>query len=190
MELSEVLKRRYSCRKFAERPVDRETLIALAKAGRLAPSGCNSQRWVFVIVDEEEPRRKIADALYDGEMRVNTFSHQIPAFLVLVNHPARDPNEKQKKLLCHAEHSSLLDLGAAAENICLAATDLGLGSIIMGWFRRDAVKEAIGLPEHLEAELIIGVGYPLRAEPARRTNRLECGEVIRINSFDVRSDVE
>lgn len=181
MEFTQVLESRYSCRKYADKPVEREKLIACAEAGRLAPSSCNTQRWAFVLVDEEAPKKAIADALYDDEVHVNTFSHGIPAFIVVVGNPPREINEKQKLLLSHAD-SAKVDVGIAAENICLAATDLGLGSVMMGWFKREPVEAAIALPRDMEALLIIGVGYPLQ-EPVRRTSRLPKGELIRLNSY-------
>ncbi|MDL2232682.1 nitroreductase family protein [Ruminococcaceae bacterium OttesenSCG-928-L11] len=186
MEFNAVLSGRYSCRKYADTPVEREKLMACAEAGRLAPSACNSQRWVFVLVDEEEQKKRIADALYDDEVYVNTFAHRIPAFIVMVGHPARNPNEKQQKLLSHADFSQI-DIGIAAENICLAATDMGLGTVMMGWFREEQIQEAIGVPADLPIRLVIGVGYP-EQPPINRTPRLDAGEIIRINHYNNRSE--
>ncbi|MDR2932491.1 MAG: nitroreductase family protein [Oscillospiraceae bacterium] len=182
MELNEALSRRYSCRKYAPRPLEREKLIACAEAGRSAPSACNLQPWVFVAVDNPQKCAAVAAALSDEDVRVNTFAHTIPAYIVIVGHPPRNPNDKQRLLLSRHNRPDM-DIGIAAENICLAATAMGLGSIMMGWFRKDVVSETLNIPPHLEPALIIGIGYP-QSEPARRTPRLEAAAIIRFNDYN------
>lgn len=182
MELKQALTERYSCRRYANKPVARDMLITCVEAGRIAPSACNSQRWAFVVIDDPDKVKLIAEALCDEEVHVNTFADKIPAFIVVVKHPPRQINDKQRLLLSHHDYSAF-DIGAAAQNICLAATDMGLGSVMMGWFKRDEVKKVAELPDRLEAELVIGIGWPERA-PAGRTPRYDSNEIIRINGFD------
>ena len=43
---------RESCRIYSDKKVSRETLTHLVDVARMAPSGCNSQPWHFIIVDE------------------------------------------------------------------------------------------------------------------------------------------
>ena len=64
MTFEEMLQKRESCRAYdPTRSVSREDLTALCEAGRLTPSGCNSQPWRFLVVDEPEARLKLCDAL-------------------------------------------------------------------------------------------------------------------------------
>ena len=44
---------RQSCRKFTDRPVEREKLARCVEAARQAPSACNSQPWSFVAVETQ-----------------------------------------------------------------------------------------------------------------------------------------
>ena len=187
MELQEVLQRRQSCRKYADRPVEREKLLACVEAGRIAPSGCNSQRWMFIVVDDAQKRTRIADALIDEEIRVNTFAHSIPAFIVILSTPPHTPlNAKQTHILSH-EDTRVLDIGMAAAQICLKATDLGLGSLVMGWCRREQVREALGIPDEYEIPIIIGLGYPLTDE-IREKSRYPMETVLRLNGFSPGAD--
>ena len=51
MEFSEVIKNRYSCKKFDSRQIEKEQLNQILEAARLAPSTLNSQPWRFVVYD-------------------------------------------------------------------------------------------------------------------------------------------
>lgn len=181
MEFSEVLARRCSCRQYTDRPVEREKLETCLQAGRQAPSGCNSQRWLFIAVDDDSLRTKIAAALDDPDMSLNGFAHQIPAFVVIVKHPPRRLTEKQQQILGERD-DSLLDIGIAAQQICLAATDRGLGSIMLGWFRSKLIREALGIPDELEIALVIGLGYAA-TDTVRRPVRYPTEEIIRWNGY-------
>ena len=53
---------RYSCRAYAERPVEEDKLVRILEAARLAPSACNFQEWRFVVVRDSDTRRRLAIA--------------------------------------------------------------------------------------------------------------------------------
>lgn len=182
MEFREVMERRQSCRLYAERAVEREKLAAVLQAGRMSPSGCNSQRWVLVGVDEPALCGALAAALADTELNINLYAGQIPAYIAIVSHPARHLTPTQKTILATIDHS-LIDIGAAAQQMCLAATDLGLGSVMLGWFDQDAVRQALGVPAGQQVLLLIGIGYP-RNEDIRSKKRFSENEIIRWNGYD------
>lgn len=184
MEFKEVLERRYSCRNFNSNPVEREKINTCMEAGRISPSACNTQRWMFIAVDEPEKRHAISDALQSPpEIGINRFTYEIPAFIVVLRHPPRkELNEKQKMILSKVDHQDI-DIGIAAQQICLTATSLGLGSIMLGWFNEKAIKEALKIPEKLSVALVIGVGYPQK-EKIRQPGRYASEQVYRWNSYD------
>lgn len=53
---------RESCRIYSDKKVERDTLTHLVDVARMAPSGCNSQPWHFIIVDEPEAHTKVVEA--------------------------------------------------------------------------------------------------------------------------------
>jgi nitroreductase len=69
-----------------------------------------------------------------------------------------------------AERSTWLDIGIAAENMLLAAHDLGLGACLIGSFHREAVAAFLGLPDGVELVLLLSLGYRKDepADPGRR----------------------
>lgn len=184
MEYDEVLRRRRSCRAYDERPVEREKLAACMEAGRTAPSGCNTQRWMFIAVDDAEKCALIADAVQSPpEIGVNKFAYKVPAFIVMLYHPPRkELNEKQVKILEKFNHPDI-DLGLAAGQICLKATDLGLGSVMLGWFEQEPIKSVLGIPGELSVALVIGLGYPKNDAPGG-PRRYTSEQVCRWGSFE------
>jgi len=61
MTLLEVIRKRYSCRSYQERPIEKEKLDSLFEAARLAPSAKNMQDWRFVVVTEKETKHQVAE---------------------------------------------------------------------------------------------------------------------------------
>ena len=58
------------------------------------------------------------------------------------------------------EHWQSFDAGIACEAFCLAAYEYGLGTLIMGIYDEDKVKEILSLPENEKVSALIALGYP------------------------------
>lgn len=183
MEFREVLNRRCSCRSYADQPVEREKITLCLEAGRISPSGCNTQRWKFIAVDDPVQCSKMAEAMQaPPDIGINTFTYSIPAFIAVLRHPPRrELNEKQKKIFGKFDHQDI-NIGIAAQQICLAATDLGLGSIMLGWFNEQAIKNIISVPDQLSVALIIGIGYP-KTQAVRKPGRYSAEQIYNWNRY-------
>jgi len=60
----------------------------------------------------------------------------------------------------------------AAEHFCLAATELDLGTCIIGWFDEQALKRALAIPPRKRVELILTVGYPATDQTRPKKRKL------------------
>ena len=58
MDLMKLMKERYSCRRFAEKPVPREVIRTILEAGRVAPTAHNEQPQRILVIDEKETLEK------------------------------------------------------------------------------------------------------------------------------------
>lgn len=161
---------RQSDRAYNTRPVESDKIIRILEAARLAPSACNAQPWHFIVVDEPELKNKLADAAASRILGINHFTKQAPVHIVIVMEPA-NLNSNFGSLV-KDKTFPLIDIGIAAEHICLAAKTEGLGSCMLGWFDEPAVKKLLGIPKSRRVPLIITVGYPAIDEirPKRRKN--------------------
>jgi nitroreductase len=164
---------RRSIRRFADRPLDRETIERILTAAIQAPSGKNRQPWRFVVLTDDA-RTHLADLMdrscesiraQGGDVGSAPASAKIvrAAPAVVVVFETKLPEEWME----FEDGARLVDaqsVGAAIENMCLAATDLGLGSLwiadvfyaedpIMNWLADDGERliSAVALGEADEA---------------------------------------
>lgn len=158
MLFSELIQKRESCRAYKDTPVEREKLSALIEAGRIAPSACNSQPWHFVVVDEPSVVQEVGKSLQDKIMPINKFASSCPSFIVIVEGNANISSKLGGKY--KDQDFAEIDIGIAATHICLQATELGLGTCIVGWFDEKRLKEVLKIPSSKRVRLVLAVGYP------------------------------
>lgn len=154
-----LFERRFSCRSYADAPLDREALTPLLDAARWAPSGGNLQPWRFVVVSDHELQRQLARAAYNQD-----FLAQAPVVVVVCAVPeesVRIYGDRGRDLYC------LQDTAAAAENLLLAATEHGLGGCWVGAFDELRVGRVLGLTNGWRPVALLALGHPAEAEPRR-----------------------
>ena len=158
MEFSELVKKRYSCRKYLADPVEREKIEKCIESARLAPSACNSQPWNFIVVDEKEKLKEVSDAALSGVYGMPKLMAESPVLIVVTvnkgNFSAKVGNFVRDTMFY------LIDIGIASEHLVLQAAELGLGTCYIGWFNEKEVKKKLGLGKSINVPLIITMGYP------------------------------
>lgn len=177
MDFSELVNKRQSDRKYQQKLVDRTLLVQCLEAARVAPSACNSQPWKFVVVDEPSLVSEMASAA--AGMGMNKFAFQAPVIVAVVlekmNLTARIGSVIKDK------EYSLLDVGIAVEHFCLQASELGLGTCILGWFDEKKVRKLLKI-ERRRVPLLITVGYP--DGPVRKKVRKKLDEMSSWNVYE------
>ena len=69
MTFEELVRRRRSVRRYSGRSIPKEDLFKCLEAARLAPSACNSQPWHFIVINEPQLRKRVAERIFSGLMR-------------------------------------------------------------------------------------------------------------------------
>ena len=146
MDFKEVVKKRYSCKKYAARQVEPEKLAAILNAGRLAPTAKNLQeQHVYVL--------QSADALAKLDA-VTPCRYGAPTALVV----AFD----SKNVFTYPggrRDSGVEDAAIVATHMILAAADEGVDSCWINFFDPDKLAELLGLPEDEEVLMVMDLGY-------------------------------
>lgn len=149
MELADALKHRHMSRKFTDRPVEKEKLDMLLYAAGRAPQGGNMPVREYVVV---------TDPRYMKLVRGTT-----PSFLANSTAAIVICTDLEKALEVMGVQGrdvlSLLDAGAAAENIALEAVELGLGVSFVRSATTEALKKVLEIPDRYRIDIIVGVGY-------------------------------
>lgn len=148
MSFLELTKKRYSVRKYKDKPVEREKLLHVLEAARNAPSACNFQPWRFIIVTDEKIKTKVAETYPRDWFR------QAPVVIVACGDHSASWKRADGKDHCD------VDLAIAIEHMALAAAELGLGTCWVCAFDAKRCHEILELPENLEAIALLPLGYP------------------------------
>jgi nitroreductase len=155
-------------REFDGRPLPDESVQRIANAGRRAGSSKNMQRWAFVVVRNRERLEELSKAgPWAGHI-----ADAAAAFALVTP----DPSAEGQPL------SVMWDLGRAAQNMILAAWDLGLGSCPATVYEHDLVHKLLELPDEHHCEYILSFGYPAdtsaSSAPNRAGGRLKLSDVV------------
>ncbi len=177
MNFEELLLTRQSDRKYEARGVEKEKIEKCLQAVRLTPSACNSQPWTFVVVNEAEQLRRIQKAA--ANLGLNRFAPQVPVMVAVVLEKA-NLTASFGSVIKDKEYP-LMDIGMAANNFCMQAAELGLGTCMIGWFDEKRVKEVLDIPSSKRVPLLIAVGYS--AAKQRKKIRKPMEKICRYNSY-------
>lgn len=152
MELYDAMLKRRTIRKFKQKNISENVLEKLINAARYAPSGANLQPVKYKIVSKS------------GE--VDSVFEQVKWAGYIA--PAGDPKEGERPVAYIAvlfdteirKSGGELDIGAAVQNILLAATEEGIGTCWMGSINRDSIRKILNIPERYIINTVIALGYP------------------------------
>ncbi|MEN8153516.1 MAG: nitroreductase family protein [Acidobacteriota bacterium] len=158
MEFMELVKKRYSCRKYLEKPVEREKVEKCIETARLAPSACNSQPWNFIVVDDKEKVASLSAAAVSGIYGAPKLMSESPVLIFVTAGRGSFISKIGGKV--RDTKFYLIDIGIASEHLVLQAAELGLGTCYIGWFNEKLVKRELGLGKGVNIPLIITIGYP------------------------------
>lgn len=148
-DLLENIKARRVSRSMKDQPVERIKLEKILEAARWAPAAGNQRMLRFVAIQEPETLRLLR--------MVSPGMLQRPTAAVVI---CRDLDKLPPCRLPSDDPAAYIDIGAAMQNMMLAAHVLGLGSGPVTSFSKEAVRVLLNLPVNLVPELILCVGYP------------------------------
>ncbi len=181
MNFAELIRTRQSVRSYDARPVEAEKIAQLVEAVRMAPSASDAQPWKVIIVDEPGLRREVANATFSQAISFNRFAPEAPVIAVLTIERTRTITQIGGWL--KARQFPLIDIGIAAEHLCLQAADLGLGTCMIGWFNERRIKALLGIPRNIRLGLLITIGYPAEGYALRPKARKDTAAMSGFNRY-------
>ena len=134
------------------REVEREVIIKLLQAAMAAPSACNIQPWEFIVLQGEKALGQVKSLLREHG------NYDPPLVMVVCGYPDDIPWEGD---------TGRADCCAAIQNMLLAATAMGLGSVWIGGFDSDALRQALDIPSQVVPQAVVYFGYPAESKEPR-----------------------
>ena len=154
MEFLELAKKRYSVRAYDNRPVEKEKLDKILEAAHVAPTAANMQPVKLLVVKSDEAKEKLAKA-------ANIYSAPV-AIIVCAD------TDKAWTRPFDGMKTTDIDASIITDHMMLTATELGLGSVWICYFKPDVIKEEFKLPLGLEPINILAIGYTNEKADANR----------------------
>ncbi|HEO8422248.1 nitroreductase [Mycobacteroides abscessus subsp. abscessus] len=174
MDVLEAIRTRRSSRSFQEsNGLPAEIMKAIEQSIINSPSGSNAQESHFIIVQDKEQIK-----------RIKRFSPGLSgnptAVIILCSNPTEALNKGGKD---SEEVLRFVNLGIVAAYILLSTHTLGFGNCPVRSFHKDAIKKLLELPNGMEPELLISLGYS-KESPRKKNSRLK-EEVISFDKYGV-----
>lgn len=168
MDFLELAKKRFSARSYKSDRVEPDKINYVVECARLAPSAVNYQPWHFMVIISEEQKQKVQQC-YNRD-----WFAQAPVYIAICV-------DKSKAWVRKSDNKNHADIDAAiaTEHICLAATEIGLGSCWVCNFDLDLFRANFQLSADKYPVAIISLGY-IEGQPERSLVRKERDEIVTI----------
>lgn len=137
-------------RRFSDRPIPRDALERILRAGTRAHSSKNEQRWAFIVVQDRDRLAALS--------KTGPYAGHVAGAATAVALVTPDPQGPGQPL------SVVWDVGGAAAQMMLVAWELGIGSCPATVYEQAAAREILGYPDELWCEYLLSFGYP--ADPS------------------------
>lgn len=177
----ELVRNRRSVRRYLDKPVEREKILACLEAARLAPSAENVQPWRFLVIDDPDVKQRFAAAAFSGIYSFSRFAARAPVLIVILARPDLLANRIGKQIQDVSFY--LIDVGIAGEHLALQAEEIGLGTCWIGWFNSRRTRKFFHIPRQFKIVCLMALGYH-EGRAAREKNRKTLAEIAWFNRLD------
>jgi len=160
----EAIRKRRSIRRYEEKDISDEQVRAVLEAARCAPSWANKQGWQLMVMRDADKREKVSGVL--GGNPASKAVAQAPVLLVVCMDPAASGVMKGKEYY-------MADAGILMDHLMLEAAELGLGTVFIGSFDENGVREVLGVPDDYRIVAMTPLGYPAKMPGERPRNELD-----------------
>jgi len=158
MDVIEAIKSRQDTKRFKRDMIPEDKLKTILNATRLASSAKNLQPWKFIVIRDEDLKRKLVGACNNQKIVIEAPMVIIACGIVSEAYP----------YLGSYMSSYPVDVAMALTHLTLAASSEGLGTNLIFDFHEDKVKELFNIPQDVKVIAVIPIGYPESMESCGR----------------------
>jgi nitroreductase len=159
MDLMEAIRRRFSVRRYRDKPVEERKLRDILEAGRLAPSASNGQEWRYIVVRDEEKRKRLMKAAHG-----QAFVAEAPVVIAACA-------ETDNRVMSCGQRAYPINVAISVDHMTLKAVEEGLGTCWIGRFNEAKAKEILDVPEEIRIVELLTLGYPAQAPPGEKDRK-------------------
>ncbi len=164
MDIDKAIRERHSVRNYSDKKVSLKDIVSIMDAGRLAPAAGNVHAIRFIVVEDNETKKKLAKAAFSQH-----FIEKAQYVIAICSDVKRIKKAYGERGLMYARQQA----GAAIENMLLKIVDLGLGTCWTGAFHDASVKSVLKIPEEVIVEALLPIGYSASKRVERKKHELD-----------------
>ena len=147
MNFNEVIEKRFSVRKFINKPVEKDKIDRILKTGHIAPTGCNFQPQRILVIESNEALKKLKEC---------TKCHfDAPLAMLICYNKDESWVRKYDGAMC-----APVDAAIVSTHMMLEAHEIGVGTCWVMSFDPEAMKKAYSIPSNYEPHALLVMGYP------------------------------
>ncbi len=145
MDFQLMINKRHAVRNYTPQKVEKEKLQQILETARLAPTAANLQPQRLLVLETEENLEKLSKCanIYGAPLAIVVCADLEEAW-------TRPFDGKQ---------TGDIDASIVTDQMMMAATELGLGSLWVCYFQPDVLREELHIPDHIEPINILALGY-------------------------------
>ena len=163
MDTQKTILTKLDIRQYSPKKVPADVKLKILEAARATGSGNNKQHWKFILIQEKEAIKKLAEDSTSGSwVGGGDF-----AVIILTN----------PQLSFHK-----IDAGRAAQDMQLAAWDQGVASGLYIGVNEDKLRKDFAIPSNLGPTIVLGFGYPIKKIIGRK-NRIPLTELTYLDRY-------
>jgi nitroreductase len=166
MDAFECVATKLDIREFSPKEVPREIKLKVLEAARFTGTGLNTQHWRFILIENKENLKKLAEDSTSGNWVANCNF----AVIILTN---------------PKYHFHLIDAGRVLQNMQLAAWNYAVGSGIFTGIEEDEFRKDFGIPQELNVSAVIGFGYPIKKLTGKRKDRIPLSVLVHNEKYGI-----
>jgi len=163
MNLDKAVEERHCARRFKTRKPDWRKILKALESATKSPTAGNIPTVKFILVDDKEKIQELAQAATQDFIAMTHY-------VIVV---CSDPKQCERSYEKRAEKYCKQQAGAAIETLFLKITDLSLSTCWVGAFSDTTVKRILKIPENVEVEAIMPIGYEMTKTKQRAKPRLD-----------------
>ncbi len=175
MELDKAIKERKSIRSFSDKKPTWKTILECIDSARYSPMAGNTFSLRFILVDDREIIKKIAEAAQQD------FISKAQYLVAVCTDPILTQNAYEERGTRYLRQQA----GAAIQNFLLKIQESGLSTCWVGHFVDYLVREALKIPEGVDVEAVFPIAYESieKGKSPRKKQKIELDTILYFNEW-------
>lgn len=160
MELKDAILNRRSIRRFTSEPLNVDDIKSAISVAKFYPSWKNTETTRFMLISDKGLKTKISECVLGFTHNTEIINSANMLILVLTKKGISGYERDGSPATSKGSHFESFDAGLATQNLMLALHEKGIGSVVLGIYDEEQIKEIVNLDSNIGISCLLPIGYP------------------------------